>query len=97
MTAFTNRTDEVSVSLERKVKHYSDTSVPGILQHGRLVTEQIPDLAPRKVRVVDLVHLKLCLRVGEIKLLDYVVVSVDKLGTFDHDIVFHTINLILEE
>ena len=97
MFTFTYWTDKISVCLQWQSKHEPDAPVPRVLHHDGLLAEQVPDLAPSEVGIVDGINLEFCSGVSKMIFLDQIIVSVDEFCTFHSNILSHAFNLALKE
>ena len=78
------------------VQHQPDRHIPRVLHHLGLAAEEVPQRRSRQVRVVDIVDHDLHGWMTEVKFLEYFVIFVNKLSSFDKNILFQSIHLILQ-
>ena len=80
----------------RKTVHNLERCVPGILKHFSLSAEEVPQRRTTEAGVVDLIKLKLCIRMAVPELLDKIIILSDVLGPLHSNIMLHPIKLILK-
>ena len=79
-----------------KVVHDSEGGIPSILEHFRFSTEEVPQRRTREAGVVNLIQMKLGVRMAVLELLDKIIVLGDVLGSFHPDVMLHSIKLVLQ-
>ena len=78
------------------VQHQPDGHIPRVLHHLGLAAEEVPQTRSRQVRVVNIVDLDLNRRMTKMKFLEYFIILVNELSSFNENILLHPIHLIFQ-